>query len=189
MTTLADEKKRCRSAASKTRKNLLQSDAGDKAADRFLTQVRPDPKHVVSLYWPIGSELDTLPLLDQLLDAGFTCVLPVVEQPNAPLVFRRWRRGDPLEKGAHEIPVPLTGAEQVTPDILIVPMLAFDSSGYRLGYGGGYYDRTLVELRRQGNPIAVGYAYAGQEISVVPVDALDQPLDWIVTETEARKIR
>ncbi len=187
--TIAEDKKRCRSTASERRKGLVREPAGAIAADHFLSHIRPDGDKVISLYWPIGSELDTLPLLNKLLETGFTCVLPVVERSDAPLVFKVWKQGDPLEKGEYDIPVPLKNAQQRTPDILVVPMLAFDSEGYRLGYGGGYYDRTLGALRQQGKPVAVGYAYAGQEIPVVPADKLDQPLDWVVTEKKARKIR
>ena len=187
--TIAEEKKRYRSNASDRRKGLFKNQAGAAAAGHFFSHILPDGDKVISLYWPIGSELDTLPLLNELLEAGFTCVLPVVERADAPLVFKVWKQGDPLEKGAHDIPVPLKTAQQRTPDILVVPMLAFDPAGYRLGYGGGYYDRTLEMLRQERKPLAVGYAYAGQEIPTVPTDKLDQPLDWVVTETEARKIR
>lgn len=106
-----------------------------------------------------------------------------------PLEFRLWRPGEALESGAYGIPAPAGGNEAVIPDIVVVPLLAFDEAGARMGYGGGFYDRTLQRLREKGSVLAIGYAYSGQKIEKVITDSLDQPLDWIVTEQTARKIQ
>ena len=120
-----------------------------------------------------------------LLRAGLVLALPVVGQVNSPLVFRRWRPGVPLEQGPHGTSQPGPSAPDVQPECLLVPLLAFDRRGGRLGYGGGYYDRTLESLRLSGVcPLVVGIAYAAQEVSSVPMEPHDQPLDLVVTERE-----
>jgi len=139
-------------------------------------------------YWPVGSEMDSRPLLKALDEAGWQCALPVVEKAGTPLCFRAWRPGDDLEPGAHAIPAPLATAARVTPALLLVPLLAFDRSGHRVGYGGGYYDRSIAALRGAGALLAVGLAYAGQELAAVPVAGNDAALDWVVTEREAIEI-
>jgi 5-formyltetrahydrofolate cyclo-ligase len=138
---------------------------------------------VAAGYHPIGGELDPWPTLRRLEAAGARIVLPVAESRHSPLVFRAYRAGDPLQTDAAKIAAPTADAEALTPDIVITPLLAFDRHGYRLGQGGGYYDRTLQALRAQGKVWAIGLAYAGQEIDVVPRDAHDQPLDAILTES------
>ncbi len=142
----------------------------------------------VSAYWPIGSEIDPRPLMRRLHEDGHPIALPVVVAPARPLVFRAWRPGDPLEPAGLGTREPLADRPELTPRVLIVPLLAFDRAGYRLGYGGGYYDRTLTGLRRAGETLAVGVAYAAQEIAEVPHDGDDQPIDWLVTEAEAIEI-
>lgn len=140
------------------------------------------PTTVVSGYMPIGSELDCRLLLQQLAAANVPLCLPVVAERGAPLVFRRWAPGDRLASGVWGIAEPPADAPEVTPDVLLVPMLAYDRSGNRLGYGGGYYDRTLRALRAAGEVVAIGLAFAGQLRDKLPVTDSDQPLDWIVTE-------
>ena len=143
---------------------------------------------VVAGYWTTGDELDVRPLLGALDDAGYRCALPVVVAPDAVLVFRRWRTGDVLTAGRFGIMEPGADAEAVTPDLVIVPLLAFDRAGYRLGYGAGYYDRTLGALRGAGPVVAVGVGFAAQGVDAVPHDAADARLDWVVTETGAVRI-
>ena len=143
---------------------------------------------VVSAYWPISSEIDPRPLMHRLHKDGHPIALPAVVAPARPLVFRAWRSGDPLEPAGLGTREPLADRPEVTPRVLIVPLLAFDRAGYRLGYGGGFYDRTLTGLRRAGETLAVGVAYAAQEVAEVPHDGDDQPLDWLVTEAEAIEI-
>ena len=140
------------------------------------------PAAVVAGYWPFREEADPRPLMQALAAKGHPLALPRVLRRAAPHEYRRWIEGDPLRPNAFEISEPLAGAEIVTPSIVLVPMLSFDAAGYRLGYGGGYYDRTLALLRAASKIVAVGIAYAGQEVPGVPRREHDEPLDAIVTE-------
>lgn len=133
-------------------------------------------------------ELDTEPLVAALIERGMRIALPVVETKKAPLVFRRYVPGDELGPGVYGELVPLKTAEAVRPDILVVPLLGFTRAGARLGYGGGYYDRTLRALRTSHRILAVGYAFGAQEVDALPLTHLDEPLDWVVTEREALKM-
>ncbi|MGA7675085.1 MAG: 5-formyltetrahydrofolate cyclo-ligase [Rhizomicrobium sp.] len=145
------------------------------------------PNTVVAGYWPFREEADPRPLMHALAAKGHPLGLPRIARSAAPLEFHRWIEGDPMRPNAFEIAEPLAGAEIVAPSILLVPMLAFDAAGYRLGYGGGYYDRTLTLLRAERKVIAIGIAYAGQEVSEVPRHDHDEPLDAIVTEKGFRR--
>ncbi len=136
----------------------------------------------VSAFHPYRSEIDTRPLLGRLAGEGWTTCLPVVVATDRPLLFRRWLPGEPLDRDAMGIAIPAPDAPQAEPDVLIVPLLAFDREGYRLGYGGGYYDRTLAGLRAKKSIIAIGVAYAAQEVESVPHDTHDQKLDFVMTE-------
>lgn len=136
----------------------------------------------VSGFYPFGSELDARPLLGKLANAGFTTALPVIIAKAQPLVFRAWKPGDPLIKGVWDIPVPHLKADQVIPEIVLVPLLGFDDEGYRIGYGGGYYDRTLARLAETRKIVSVGLAFTTQHMSYIPREAHDIPLDWILTE-------
>ncbi len=138
-------------------------------------------------YWPIRSEVDARPMMRHLQAMGLTGALPVVLAKEQPLGFRRWAPGDPLEEGAFGVSTPLAKAAAIRPDLLLVPLLAYDREGNRLGYGAGYYDRTLAALRRAGEVLCVGLAFAGQRIDRIPVEPDDEPLDWIVTEHNATK--
>ncbi|MCT2538741.1 5-formyltetrahydrofolate cyclo-ligase [Sedimentimonas flavescens] len=129
-------------------------------------------------YMPIRTEIDPLPVMAR--HTGPVGV-PVIQGPGRPLVFHRWTPGCAMVAGEFGALIP-EAAEPIVPRILIVPMLAFDQRGYRLGYGGGFYDRTLEMLRASGPVIAIGYAYAAQELPEVPIEPTDQPLDLIVTE-------
>ncbi len=144
---------------------------------------------VIAGYWPIKGEMDVRPALVLLDRLDCTTALPVVSEQDRPLSFRAWAPGEMLEEGAHGTAHPLGTAPLIRPDVVIVPLLAFDRSGYRLGWGGGYYDRTLEVLRKTGNLVAVGAAYGAQECEGVPFDEWDQPLDWVLTEKEAIKIK
>ena len=144
---------------------------------------------VVSAYWPIGSEIDPRPLMANLHGQGHPIALPLTPSSGNPLVFRAWHPEDTLEAADFGTRVPLASQPELTPRVLIVPLLAFDRAGYRLGYGGGFYDRTLAQLRNSGDVFAVGVAYAAQEVAEVPRDGSDQPVDWIVTEAESIDLR
>lgn len=130
-------------------------------------------------YMPIRTEIDPLPAM--AAHPGPVGV-PVILGPGQPLIFRAWRPDTPMISGPFGALIPETGAE-ITPRVLIVPLVAFDRRGFRLGYGGGFYDRTLERLRAQGPVTAIGFAYGAQELPEVPVEPTDQPLDLIVTET------
>jgi 5-formyltetrahydrofolate cyclo-ligase len=134
---------------------------------------------IVSAYWPIRGEPDLRLWMEGLAERGGTSALPVVVQRHAPLTFRRWRRGETLEPGVWNIPVPSNDAP-VTPDIVIAPVVGFDSACYRLGYGGGFFDRTLAAFTRP--PRIIGVGYARQEIRTIYPQAHDVPMDVIVTE-------
>lgn len=136
---------------------------------------------VVAGYWPLAGEIDPLPLMEALAARGHVLALPAVTETGGILEFRRWAIGDALETGPHGTSHP-ADAPPVIPDVVLVPLLAFDRRGFRLGYGGGYYDRTLGGLRRGGALLAVGLAFAAQEVETVPTDSWDIPLDLIATE-------
>jgi 5-formyltetrahydrofolate cyclo-ligase len=134
-------------------------------------------------YVTIGSELDSRPALETLAAAGATLVLPVTAGQGQRLQFRVWRVGEPLERGPFGTSHPCDRAAVLEPAVVLVPLLAFDRSGRRLGYGAGYYDRTLQALRQAGQVTAIGLAFDGQEVAALPDDPNDQPLDRVVTET------
>jgi 5-formyltetrahydrofolate cyclo-ligase len=124
----------------------------------------------------------------ELQGAGHQIALPVVLEANQPLVFRAWSPGDDLEPAAFNTQIPSADKPELTPGVVLAPLLAFDRRGYRLGYGGGFYDRTLDILRNCGEVLAIGLAYAGQEVPAVPHDPNDKRLDWIVTEAAAIRL-
>lgn len=139
---------------------------------------------VVSAFWPLANEIDTRPAMARLHERGCMVALPVMQGPGRPLLFRRWEPGDELVVADFGTREPHNNKPLCEPDVLLVPMLAFDRAGFRLGYGGGFYDRTLALLRAQGSVTAIGIAYACQELAEVPRGPFDQRLDWIVTERE-----
>ncbi len=145
------------------------------------------PASTISGFYPQRSEIDTVPLLARLASEGFITALPIVVGKEQRLLFRAWTPGDAVVPGVWDIPMPRNDARVVEPDGLLVPMLAFDAQGYRLGYGGGYYDRTLFELRREKSLVAIGVAYSAQEMDAVPRGAYDAPLDFILTEQGFRR--
>jgi 5-formyltetrahydrofolate cyclo-ligase len=120
---------------------------------------------------------------------GHPVGLPVIVGKGRPLMFRRWQPDAQLVPGEFRVMTPPPSAPEVIPKLLLVPLLAFDRAGYRLGYGGGFYDRTIAALRAAGDAVAVGVALAAQEVASVPRDDTDQPLDWIVTDLEAIDVR
>ena len=138
----------------------------------------------MSAFFPYQSEIDTRPLLGKLAGEGWTTALPIVIALGEPLIFRRWLSGEPTVPGVWGIPRPMDASPLVEPDVLLVPLMAFDRQGYRLGYGGGFYDRTLEMLRSQKSIIAIGVAYGAQEVDAVPHADHDQALDFIMTEKE-----
>lgn len=138
---------------------------------------------VVSAYWPMRGEPNLRIWLEALEMRGGTGALPVVEQKGAPLIFRLWRKGEPLEKGIWNIPVPSHRAAAVTPDVIIAPVVGFDRACYRLGYGCGYFDRTLACATN--HPLTVGVGYSAMEIPTIYPQTYDVAMDVVVTEREA----
>lgn len=186
--TLSEQKARLREEASARRDALpagTRAAAAAAMAAGGLDFLGRSVSGAVSGYHTVGSEADCLPLLARLSGEGHAVALPVVARRAAPLVFRRWRAGEALTGGVLGIPVPGDDAPLIEPDILLVPLLAFDRAGFRLGYGGGYYDRTLADLRARKRIVAIGFAYAAQEVETVPHDRLDARLDWVLTEAGA----
>lgn len=154
-------------------------------AAHFLGALELSPDDVIALYAPGAEEADCSVLGRELAQRGHRLCLPVIE--SEALKFNAWVPGDALLKGRFSIGVPGDARGEAHPNILVVPLLAFDASGHRLGFGGGYYDRTLQSLRSQRRIIAVGYAYSIQEVAKLPSEAHDELLDWVVTEKEARR--
>ena len=137
----------------------------------------------VALYWPIRGEPDLRSLFDTLASRGIRCALPVLVADNSPLAFRSWSPGQPLVRGVWNILSPDESADTVVPDILVAPMVGFDRARFRLGYGGGYYDRTLAAMPHKPKTIGIGYSLAGlQTIFPQPHDV---PMDIVVTENGA----
>ncbi len=143
---------------------------------------------VVSLYWPMRDEVDVRDLIDALAAEGARTALPVMSGRDAALVFREWRTGDALAPGTFGVHEPAADARILVPDIVVAPLLAFDAAGNRLGYGGGYYDRSLRALRAGGDVVAVGVGYDEQEISSVPGHTGDEILDMIITDRRTLRV-
>jgi 5-formyltetrahydrofolate cyclo-ligase len=150
-------------------------------ADRGLP-VAVAPGTVVSGFWPIRSEISPLPLMRRIAEAGAALALPVISGRAQPLTMRAWSFGAPLVAGVWGIREPPPDAPEVFPDILIVPLLAFDRRGNRLGYGAGHYDRTIARLRAIKPITTAGISFAAQQIAEVPVTPRDEPLDLVLTE-------
>lgn len=160
---------------------------GDRLAESFLATIPLAPGATVSGYWPFADEIDPRPLMVALCARGHPLCLPVAKA-GEPLSFRAWTPGSELEAGVFDTRVPPPQSPVLRPDCLIVPLLACDREGTRLGYGGGYYDRTLAGLRRgPGAVLAVGVAYQDQRVDAVPRAPYDERLDWVVTETAAHR--
>ena len=152
------------------------------ATRRFPVAIKPGA--VVSGFMPMKSEINPVPLMRKLADAGATLALPVVAGKGKPLIMRAWSLGEPLASGVWGIREPKPEAPEVFPDILIVPLLAFDRRGHRIGYGAGYFDMTIAALRARKPVVAAGIAFAAQEIAEVPTTPRDARLDLVLTERE-----
>ena len=193
--SLDDEKTRLRALARRRRAAANQAagpGAGQALRDNFVAAMAamgiPAGGQVAAGYLPIKGEMDARVLLSHLHGEGFVCALPVVGAPGAALVFRRWVPGAPLEKGRFGTRYPEPTEPELRPDVVLAPLLAYDDRGYRLGWGGGHYARTIEELRGNGPLVAVGVAYAAQQVDAVPHSRRDQRLDWVVTEDGAVRV-
>jgi len=187
--SIQEDKARLRTQALERRPALHEAlpDAGKQACRHFLTQVGFPAGAEISAYLPVKDEFDVMPFAYTAHAFGHRIGMPVVLGKGKPLQFREWTPDTVLETGTMGIPIPPADAALIMPRLLLVPLMAFDAQGYRLGYGGGFYDRTLATLRvLEPETLAVGVCFAGLEVEAVPHDNYDQPLDWIVTEEGAR---
>jgi len=182
MTTISSQKHALRGKLMDMRDGITQdmrfsfAEAATKHALNYLLPLSQDT--VVALYWPVQNEIDVRLLLNDLERRGIRVALPVVITPDSPLEFRVYSSGDELESGVFNTSHPLSEAPRISPDIMVVPGLAYDRDGYRIGYGGGFYDRTLSLYDRTK---AIGFAYAGQIIDYVPRADHDRRLDTVIT--------
>jgi 5-formyltetrahydrofolate cyclo-ligase len=174
---MSDIKALARSQAFARRAEAFAAGQGQ-AAEILAEFLASQAGKVLSGYMPMRTEINPLPAM--AAHQGPLGV-PVIMAKAAPLRFREWSPGAKMVEGAFKALIPEDGA-WVEPQVLIVPLLAFDARGYRLGYGGGFYDRTLEGLRQRGPVLAVGFAFAAQQVDAVPIDAFDQRLDAVVTE-------
>ncbi len=184
MTEIFEAKAALRRTSRQRRREAASSGVSAVVCRRLLDSLAIPADATVSGYWPLRDELDPRPILSTLATRGQRLCLPVVVESGAPLVFRGWKPDVSLEPAAFGTQVPGADCPVLEPDLLLVPLLAFDRRGFRLGYGGGFYDRTLATLRGRRPVLAVGLAFAAQEVDAVPVEAGDEPLDRIVTERE-----
>ncbi len=155
--------------------------AGASLAAHGLSFLDLAPGAIVSGFSAIRDEIDAAPLLARLHAAGYPLGLPVMQGKGLPLVFRAWSPGDAMGTAQWDIAEPLPDKPVLEPDVVLVPLLAFDAAGHRLGYGGGFYDRTLARLRTIKPVVAVGVAYDELKVDAVPHRSYDQPLDWVLT--------
>jgi 5-formyltetrahydrofolate cyclo-ligase len=158
-----------------------RSAAADKLAKRGLP-FELAPGTVVSGYSPIRNEIDPTPLMQKLAAQGAKLALPAVTARGQSLIFRAWSVGDRLMLGSLGIPEPSPAAAELVPDIMLVPLAAFDAAGHRIGYGAGHYDFTFAHLRKAKAVMGIGIAFAAQQIDTVPALSHDVPLDYVLTE-------
>ena len=163
------------------------ADAGHRLREQGLAFVRGIGGRQISGYWPIKNELTPIALMSALHAAGFSIALPVIAARFAPLGFRSWQPGDRLIRAGFGLMEPTPDAVAVLPDVLLVPLAAFDAEGFRIGYGGGYYDRTLELYRAQRAISAIGIAYDCQEVPVFTHEPHDQRLDYLITPSGVRQ--
>ena len=190
MADLAAQKRAARKVAGSIRVEahaMLGDTAGASLVEAGRAVLASMTPGIVSGFFPYRSEINALPLLAELAKMGWTTALPVVIAPAQPLVFRSWQPGEATIAGVWDIPVPVETAPEIIPDVMLVPLLSFDAQGFRLGYGGGFYDRTFASLRETGTVTGIGVAYSTQEVDAVPCGVHDVPLDWVLTEDGPKK--
>jgi 5-formyltetrahydrofolate cyclo-ligase len=189
--TVSIQKVELRTAA-QTRRDELSADVRKAAAETIAARKFPLPittNTIISGFMPLKSEINPLPLMQKLAAAGARLALPAIAGRGKPLIMRAWEYGAPLDRGQWGIREPKPDAPEVEPDILLVPLLAFDRAGYRLGYGAGYYDMTIHRLRGLKPVTAVGIAFAAQEVPKIPTTPRDERLDLVLTEREVIDLR
>ena len=178
--------------AALTLRDALPAAARQAAAEAIAGRAFPvaiKPGMIVAGFSPMKSEINPIPLMRKLADLGASLALPAIDGRGKPLIMRTWKFGDPFKSGQWGIREPMPDAPQVAPDILIVPLACFDRAGHRIGYGAGYYDMTIAALRAKKKIVAVGIAFAAQEILQVPVTERDERLDLVLTERETIDFR
>ena len=181
---LALEKSRARIQAKRVR-----AEVADPSAAIELIRHFPAARFrgaLIGGFWPIKDEIDVRPLMQALHAAGQALALPCTPRAGKPLTFRAWTPDQALKQGSYGTREPFPDAPMAEPDILLMPLLAFTANGGRLGYGGGFYDRTLAALREKKHIFACGVAYAAQEAALLPMGEYDAPLNGILTEKEFR---
>ena len=184
MGDLSQQKQAARKSAAARRVAAQSGELRARAVAHLLEFLAPYRDRTIAGYMAIRSEID--PILAMADLARDTLVgVPVIPGADQPLEFHRWQVGCQMQDGPYGARTPVE-AVQLVPKVVILPLLAFDARGHRLGYGGGYYDRTLCALRAQGALLAVGFAYSAQEVAELPADATDQRLDAVVTEAGYR---
>jgi 5-formyltetrahydrofolate cyclo-ligase len=189
--TIPNEKAELRVAA-QARRDALPADTRKVAAEAIAAPDFPlaiTSGDIISGFMPLKSEINPLPLLQKLAETGARLALPAIAGRGKPLIMRAWEFGAPLDRGQWGIREPKPDAPEVEPDILLVPLLAFDRAGYRLGYGAGYYDMTIHRLRALKPITAVGIAFAAQEVPKIPTTPRDERLDLVLTEREVIDLR
>jgi len=182
--TKLEAKKNLRAAALARRKAAFErhgAEASRKIAAHGVDFLNATPGAIVSGFAAINDEINPAPLMTWLQAEGFRLALPVMQGKGKPLLMRAWTPGDAMNAAAWGIAEPMDDKPAVDPDILLVPLLAFDARGYRLGYGGGFYDRTLQRLRKLKPIVAVGLAYDELRVDAVPAESYDERLDWVLT--------
>jgi 5-formyltetrahydrofolate cyclo-ligase len=188
---ISSEKAELRVAA-QARRDALPADVRKIAAETIAARKFPltiTPDTIISGFMPLKSELNPLPLLQKLAEAGARLALPAIAGRGKPLIMRAWEFGATLDRGQWGIREPKPDAAEVEPDILLVPLLAFDRAGFRIGYGAGYYDMTIHRLRALKPVTAVGIAFAAQEVPKIPTTPRDERLDLVLTEREVIDLR
>jgi 5-formyltetrahydrofolate cyclo-ligase len=179
-------------AAVQALRDALSADERKAAAEAIAARKFPlsvTTNIIVSGFMPLKSEINPLPLLQKLAEAGARLALPAIAGRGKPLIMRAWEFGAPLDRGQWGIREPKPEAREVEPDILLVPLLAFDRAGHRIGYGAGYYDMTIHRLRALKPVTAVGIAFAAQEVPKIPTTPRDERLDLVLTEREVIDLR
>jgi 5-formyltetrahydrofolate cyclo-ligase len=186
---IADEKRMMRqdARARRARFGPAAPQIMHRMAEHFLKEIPLAKDAVVAGYLAINDEADPAPLLEILRARGHRIALPRVVGRGESLRFHYFEPGAALVTGGYGLSEPAADWPEAVPDVLLVPLLAFDETGHRLGYGAGYYDMSLAQLRAQQSILAVGYAYEGQKVSSVPHTDADEKLDWVVTEQGAQR--
>lgn len=182
-----------------TRKNAARLRETAQAADLYASAriaeyakrlVQHFHPRIVAGYWAIKTELDVIPLLAALGEVSdIRLCLPVTGPAETPLVFHHWHPGEPLDTGPYQTRQPFASTQPVIPDLMLVPLLAFDKNFNRLGYGGGFYDRTLASFARTGDKVAaIGVGFDVQEMENLPLGPFDRPLDGVLTPSGLRLV-